>query len=187
MTSGVVWNAFENSQVGPRLRPGVFRHPSLPHAIAVLAIAAPIFAFLAFVIAQTALTFLAERVMDSALAATARQIETASGNAKGLTPAGIRSGFCSRLAIFMSCSNERLHLDIRSYGSIAEIDPGRLPKKDEADNGETHFDPGGPDDFVVIRASYRWSGQPIYRRLFARQSPAPASYLSAFAVFKKNG
>jgi hypothetical protein len=48
-------------------------------------------------------------------------------------------------------------------------------------------DLGGPDDFVVVRAYYRWSGQPIYRRLFSRQSSLPASYLSSFAVFKNHG
>lgn len=187
MTIGIVSGAFESSQAGLRAGLDSLRHESPRHTITVVAIAAPVFAFLAFVIAQTALTFFAERTMDAAMAATVRQVQSDPLDAVRLTPARIRSIFCGHLPVFMDCSGERLHLDIRSYGSIAEIDPGRPPKESEPEHTETLYDLGGPDDFVVIRAYHRWSGQPIYRRLFSRQSPSPASYLSAFAVFKKDG
>ena len=170
-----------------RAQSGALRHDSRHGTIVVVAVAVPIFAFLAFVIAQTALTFIAERVINDAVAATVRQVQTDPNRAAQATPAQFRSSFCGHLPVFMDCSGARLHLDIHSYGSIAEIDPGRPPTESQIENAETHYDFGGPEDFVVIRAYYRWSARPIYRRLFSRQSSLPVSYLSAFAVFKKDG
>ncbi len=186
MTIGIVSNAFGSGQAGLRVRSGAFAHQS-PHAtIVIVAIAAPIFVFLAFVIAQTALTFIAERVMDTAVAASARQVQSDRAGAAQLTAADIRGAFCARLPVFMNCSGKRLHLDIRSYGSIAEIGPGRPPNGTEPENVKAHYDLGTLGDFVVIRAYYRWNSRPIYRWLFSHRSPAPASYLRAFAVFKKS-
>ena len=189
MTISIVSSAFESSDEGLRAKFGAFRHESPHGAIIAIAIAVPIFAFLAFVIARTTLTFIAEQNMNAAVAATARQIQSDPDGVAQFTPSQIRGRFCGHLPVFMDCSGARLHLDIRSFASIAEIDPGQPPKRTGRENAETLYNldsPGGPDNFVVVRAYYRWSGQPIYQRLFSRHSSSPTSYLSAFAVFKKD-
>ena len=187
MAIGVVSGVIESGHAGLRVRLDTFRHESPRHTVVMAAIAAPIFVFLAFVIAQTALTFIAERVMDAAVTATVRQIQTDPVRAAQHTPAEIRSTFCCHLPVFMDCGSQRLQIDIRSYDSIAGIDPGRPPNGTGPNNTEALYDFGGRGDFIVIRAYYRWNSWPIYRRLFSRRSPSPASYLSAFAVFKKDG
>ena len=72
-------------------------------------------------------------------------------------------------------------------GSIAAIDSGRLRKESETESAEAHYDFGGPEDIVVIRANYRWSTPSIYRQLFSRQPSTPVSHVSAFAFFRKEG
>jgi Flp pilus assembly protein TadG len=181
----VVSGVFEGSHAGPRVRLDDFRHKSPRDTVVMVTIAAPVFVLLAFVIAQTTLTFIAERVMEAAVTATVRQIQTDPIRAAQLTQAEVRGAFCGRLPIFMDCGSQRLRLDIRSYGSIAGINPGRPPNGTEPNNAETPYNLGNLGDFVFIRAYYRWNRWPIYRLLFSRQSPSPASYVSAFAVFKK--
>jgi hypothetical protein len=137
VTISVVSSVFESSHGGPRVKFGAFRRESPHGTILAVAIALPIFAFLAFVIARTALTFIAERDMNTAVAATARQIQSNPVGAAQLTPSQIRSGSCRHLPVFMDCSGARLHLDIRSYASIAELNPGRPPNGSERENAQT--------------------------------------------------
>jgi len=187
VTISIVSDSLESSREGLRAGPGALRHELWHGTLVAIAVAVPVFAFLAFIIAQTALTFIAERAINGAVAATVLQVQTDPDRAAQFTPAQIRGGFCGHLPVFMDCSDMRLHLDIHSYGAIAAIDSGRLRKESETESAEAHYDFGGPEDIVVIRANYRWSTPSIYRQLFSHQPSTPVSHVSAFAFFRKEG
>ena len=68
------------------------------------AIIAPIFFFLMFVIAETALVFIAEQVMDNAVFETARLIRTGRVQAAAMCKADFTTQVCDRMSVFVNCS-----------------------------------------------------------------------------------
>ena len=72
------------------------------------AIIAPIFFFLMFVIAETALVFIAEQVMDNAVFETARLIRTGQVQTADMSKADFRTKVCNRVSVFINCSGSQL-------------------------------------------------------------------------------
>jgi Flp pilus assembly protein TadG len=68
------------------------------------AIIAPVFFFLMFVIAETALVFVAEQVMDNAVFETARLIRTGQAQNADMSSDDFKNEVCARVEIFVDCS-----------------------------------------------------------------------------------
>src|SRR6185295_6541314 len=77
------------------------------------AVIAPVFFFLLFVIAETALVFIAEQVMDNAVFETARLIRT--GQAQSMSKTQFTTEVCNRMSVFVNCTSPGFFLDVKSY------------------------------------------------------------------------
>jgi len=83
------------------------------------AVLAPIFFALLGAILQTALTFFAAQVLESAMNDTSRAIRIGQALRESWTVSDFKSGVCNRLyGLFGSCSD--LHVDVRQINSFAD-------------------------------------------------------------------
>src|SRR3954454_1084433 len=85
------------------------------------AIIAPIFFFLMFVSAQTALIFIAEQVMDNAVFETARLIRTGQAQTGPMSQSDFKTAMCAKMSIFISCNSSSFYLDVKKYANFTDM------------------------------------------------------------------
>jgi Flp pilus assembly protein TadG len=119
------------------------------------AVIAPVFFFLLFVIAETALVFIAEQVMDNAVFETARLIRT--GQAQTMSKADFTTQVCNRMSVFVNCSSSGFFIDVKSYASFAAMSTSN-PTIDTDGNftDPQSFIAGNANDIVLVRVYYQW-------------------------------
>jgi hypothetical protein len=160
------------------------------------AIIAPIFFFLMFVIAETALIFIAEQVMDNAVFEAARLVRTGQAQ-KGtwpnpdpdadpapMTKADFREDVCRRMRVFIDCDSADFYLDVRSYDNFAAMNIAKPLDDDEAFTDEGNYDFGDPTDIVVVRAYYQWPTNRIYGNLSMKNMENGKRLIGSFAAFR---
>ncbi len=160
------------------------------------AIISPIFFFLLFVIAETALVFIAEQVMDNAVFETARMIRTGQAQTgtwntdpdatpAAMTPAQFEAAVCARMSVFVDCTSSNFYLDVKSYASFGAVDVSQ-PVND--DDEATFKDPGAfqfglPNEIVVVRAYYQWPTNKIFGGLSLQNMANGKRLIGSFAAF----
>src|SRR5262245_33153940 len=92
-----------------RLLPKRWRRDERGSAAVEFAIIAPVFFFLMFVIAETALVFIAEQVLDNAVFETARLIRTGQVQQAGMSKADFKAQVCARASIFIDCNSTNFY------------------------------------------------------------------------------
>ena len=147
------------------------------------AIIAPIFFFLMFVIAETALVFIAEQVMDNAVFETARLIRTGQVQTGGMTTAQFKSEVCSRMSVFVDCSGSNFYLDVKSYPSFGAMDISQPIEPDDTFSEPGTFQFGQPNDIVVVRAYYQWPTNTIFGTLSLKNMSNGKRLIGSFAAF----
>jgi Flp pilus assembly protein TadG len=120
------------------------------------AIIAPIFFFLMFLIAETALIFIAEQVMDNAVFETARLIRTGQVQKGGMDAATFKTKVCDRMSVFVNCSSTNFYLDVKSYANFGAMDLSQPLKADKSFKDPGAFNFGQESQIVVMRAYYQW-------------------------------
>jgi Flp pilus assembly protein TadG len=119
------------------------------------AVIAPVFFFLMFVLAETALVFIAEQVMDNAVFETARLIRT--GQAKSMSRADFTTQVCDRMSVFINCTSPGFFLDVKSYANFGAMSTNN-PTIDT--NGvftdPQSFDAGSASSIMMVRVYYQW-------------------------------
>lgn len=159
------------------------------------AIISPIFFFLMFVIAETALVFIAEQVMDNAVFETTRmirtgQVQTGTWNTDPeatpapMTPAQFKTAVCAKMSVFIDCNSPNFYLDVKSYGTFGAVNTSQ-PLEDD---GTTFKAPGAfqfgqPNDIVVVRAYYQWPTSPIFGNLTLKNMANGKRLIGSFAAF----
>lgn len=116
-------------------------------------VAAP-FIFLLLAILQIAYVYIANYALDSAVANGARLIRTGQVQTQGFDAAKFKQEMCKGLVGPLSCG--RLLLDVRSYDSFKSAAAGLTPALDDENNinADVAFNPGGPEEVVIVRAFY---------------------------------
>jgi Flp pilus assembly protein TadG len=161
------------------------------------AIVSPFFFLLMFVIAETAMIFIAEQVMDNALFETARLIRTGQAqqgtwpnpdpeaDPHPMTEAEFRDAVCGSMSIFIDCAESHFFLDIQSYDSFAEMDTSTPIEDDSTFSDPGAFEFGGPGDIVIVRAYYQWPTNRIFGNMsLASRSLGNGKHLiGSFAAF----
>ena len=99
---------------------------------------APIFFFLMFVIAETALVFIAEQVMDNAVFETARLVRTGQAQTANMTKERVQD---ERLRPHVGIHqlrrpNPNFYLDVKSYASFGDMDLGKPIDDDDTFKAE---------------------------------------------------
>jgi Flp pilus assembly protein TadG len=147
------------------------------------AIIAPVFFFLMFVIAETALVFIAEQVMDNAVFETARLIRTGQVQQANMSKQDFTNEVCGRAAIFINCSGSNFYLDVKSYSTFASMVMTKPvnPQDDFTDPGTFAF--GSPNDIVVVRAYYQWPTNKIFGSLSLKNLSNGKRLIGSFAAF----
>jgi Flp pilus assembly protein TadG len=94
--------------------------------------------------------------LDSATASAARLIRTGQAQTQGLSAAQFKSRMCDYLWAPITCG--ALRVDVRHYTSFANAVANPTNPLDGTGNLKTNFsyDPGNPDDVVVVRTFYEW-------------------------------
>jgi Flp pilus assembly protein TadG len=119
------------------------------------AVIAPVFFFLMFVIAETALVFIAEQVMDNAVFETARLIRT--GQAVGMSRTDFTTQVCDRMSVFVNCSSSGFFLDVNSYASFGAMSTSNPTIDTNGNFTDTpSFVTGSANDIVMVRVYYQW-------------------------------
>jgi Flp pilus assembly protein TadG len=148
------------------------------------AIIAPVFFFLMFVIAETALVFIAEQVMDDAVFASARLIRTGQAQAASMTKEDFEEEVCSRATVFIDCSGADFFLDVKSYSTFGDMDLTQPVDDDEEFDTVTTFDFGEANDIVVVRAYYQWPTNTIFGNLSLKNLANGKRLIGSFAAFR---
>ena len=160
------------------------------------ALIAPMFFFLMFVIAETAMVFIAEQVMDNALLEAARLVRTGQAQ-KGtwpnpdpnaaphpMTQEEFQETVCAGMAVFIDCSGDDFYLDVKSYDSFADMDTAPPIDADEKFQTAAGFDFGGANAIVVVRAYYQWPTNNIFGSLSLKNLSNGKRLIGSFAAFR---
>lgn len=161
-----------------------FRRSENGSAAVEFAVIAPVFFFLMFVIAETALVFIAEQVMDNAVFETARLIRTGQVQEANMTKAQFTSQVCSRVSIFVNCSGSNFYLDVKSYSTFGDVDASAPLQANESFKNSGTFAFGGANDIVVVRAYYQWPTNQIFGSLSLRNLANGKRLIGSFAAFR---
>jgi len=148
------------------------------------AIIAPIFFFLMFVIAETALVFIAEQVMDNAVFETARLIRTGQVQKAHMSQADFRQQVCNRMSVFINCGSPNFYLDVKSYDTFAAMQFGQPTKPDNTFNAEGTYNFGAESKIVVMRAYYQWPTNKIFGSLSLQNMSNGKRLIGSFAAFR---
>lgn len=152
------------------------------------AIIAPVFFFLMFVIAETALVFIAEQVIDNAVFETARLIRTGQVQSADMSKEDFTTEVCNRVSVFVDCSSADFYLDVKSYPTFDSMNPDADPVDEDGEYSDPgdDFEFGAASEIVVVRAYYQWPLNPI----IGRQWPSPPRMangkmlIGAFTAFR---
>lgn len=148
------------------------------------ALIAPAFFFLMFVIAETALVFVAEQVMDNAIFETARLVRTGQVQKGGISQANFRTAVCNRMSVFIDCNSGNFYLDVRSYSDFASMQLGPPVDEDEEYLDEGTYQFGNENDIVVVRAYYQWPTNRIFGGLSLQNLDNGKRLIGSFAAFR---
>ena len=160
------------------------------------AIVSPIFFFLMFVIAETAVIFIAEQVMDNAVFESARLIRTGQAQ-KGtwpnpdkeaapapMTAEQFKADLCARMAVFISCDSPSFYLEVKSYANFADMNVSKPLKADETFDDPGAYDFGDSGEIVVVRAYYQWPTNKIFGDLSLKNMNNGKRLIGSFAAFR---
>lgn len=109
---------------------------------------------------EIAIQFVSQTALDHALETNARLIKT--GEAQNATPPMTADTFKDRVcdsmkAVIGAADCNRLHVDVRSFSGFGDVNPPAPPVSDGSfDDDATTFDPGGPEETVLVRAFYEY-------------------------------
>ena len=148
------------------------------------AMVAPLFFFLMFVIAETALIFVAEQVMDNAVADSARLVRTGQVQKAAMSKSDFRADVCGRMAVFVSCQGSAFYLDVKAYNSFAEMKMNSPLNQDETFQEEGQYQFGGAMQIVVVRAYYQWPTNKIFGSLSLANLANGKRMIGSFAAFR---
>ena len=148
------------------------------------AIIAPIFFFLMFVIAETALVFIAEQVMDNAVFETARLIRTGQVQAADMSEADFTTEVCNRVAVFIDCTGGNFFLDVQSFDTFGDMVTAKPVDDDDNFEDPPAFSFGTANEIVVVRAYYQWPTNTIFGSLSLKNLSNGKRLIGSFAAFR---
>lgn len=123
------------------------------------------FLALTFAILETALVFFAGQALEAAAADSGRLIMTGQAQTGSFDKDAFKSAVCSHVYGLFDCQNG-VYVDVRTYTNFSSgataINTSPIVNG-KFDSSKVQYNPGGPDDIVVVTLYYQW---PIYVTLF---------------------
>lgn len=118
-------------------------------------VALPFFTLL-FAILELGLVFMVSTSLDNATDGAARRIRTGEMQTEGGTAVAFKTEVCERMFLLSDCAS-KLSIDVRTFDQFADIDMADPVEDGDLNEDELTFEPGGPEDIVLVRAYYEWS------------------------------
>lgn len=119
------------------------------------ALVAPPFFLLLFATFDIALMFFAATTLENGIIAAARLIRTGQVQAMNMTQQQFRTMICGDINMLLSCDS-RLGIDVRTYNGFSNVQWNAALDQNGNLAANMQFQPGGPEDVVVVRAFYVW-------------------------------
>lgn len=128
-------------------------------AIEFAILAIPFF-LLVFAIIETFVAYAGEQLLENAVDTMSRKIRTGQITAANTSSDQFRTDFCNEVSIMLSCSDQKLYLDVEHYATFADMPTG-VPRQGssaygELDTGGFKYDPGPAGSYNMVRAYYKW-------------------------------
>lgn len=139
------------------------------------------FLTLLFMTIETAMVFLAQQSLETAVADAGRQILTGQAQSQGLNAAGFKSAVCAKNYMLFDCANG-LYVDVKKYANFAGISNG--VQYDGSGNPVTQYQPGGGGDIVVARLLYNWPISSPLAQTYLANASSTKRWLVATAAFR---
>lgn len=118
-------------------------------------IATPFF-FLIFGLLEISVLFIMSSAMENAIGEASREIRTGNFQKAGLSAARFKEDICEELLELLQC-DDNLFVDVRRFDSFSSSNnPDPVNEEGEFESGQFRFDPGGPDEIIVVRIFYKW-------------------------------
>jgi Flp pilus assembly protein TadG len=119
-------------------------------------VATPFFLTL-FAIVEVGLVYFVSLNLDNATEAAARLIRTGQAQTQGLSAAQFKTQMCNFIWAPIDCGG--LRVDVRHYASFGDAAANPTNPLDGTGNLKSNFsyDPGNPNDVVVVRTYYEWT------------------------------
>ena len=119
-------------------------------------VAAP---FLALLVAlfQTAIVFLAGRVLDGVVVQSSRYIMTGQAQTSNMTAAQFATYLCNNTLAMFNCGN--FMINVQNYSSFSAASTAAPTLTFDANGNVTNtwsYSPGNPGDIVVVQVMYQW-------------------------------
>ncbi len=105
---------------------------------------------------QVPIIYFESEALQSAAVNAGRQIMTGSVQQSSMTQSQFKQAVCAQLGALMPCGS--IMVDVQSaanFGSIPTSTP-TLTYNNGAVNNKWGYNPGGPDDVVIVRVMYNW-------------------------------
>jgi Flp pilus assembly protein TadG len=113
---------------------------------------------LLFGIIELAMIFLVSTSLDNATANAARTIRTGQlQTAGGATATTFKTTICNNLGWLSSTCGSNLSVDVRTYAKFNDITLSDPIVNKTFNAAALTFQPGNPEDIVVVRAYYQWT------------------------------
>jgi Flp pilus assembly protein TadG len=144
-------------RVRPMARAQVFLRRDDGAAMVEFAIVAAPFMALLVALMQTTLVFFAGRLLDVVVSQSSRQILTGSAQTSSMTKSGFATAVCQNVYALFNCS--QLMVDVRTSTSFSTADTSTPTLTYDSHGNVTNtwqFNPGNPNDIVVVRVMYQW-------------------------------
>jgi Flp pilus assembly protein TadG len=120
-------------------------------------VAAPFLA-LVFAIMETAIVFFAGQALETAVADSARLIQTGQAQNAGFDATAFKNAVCSKIYGSFNCQ-AGVYVDVQKFTSFSNVsNPSPVDNKGNF-NLNPSYDPGGPCDIVLVRLFYQY---PVY-------------------------
>ena len=120
-------------------------------------VAIPFLALL-FGIIELAMIFLVSTSLDNATANASRTIRTGQLQvAGGASASTFKTTICNNLGWLSATCGANLNVDVRTYNNFNDITLSDPIVNKTFNAGALTFQPGGPEDIVVVRSYYQWT------------------------------
>jgi Flp pilus assembly protein TadG len=109
-----------------------------------------------FAIIQSAMTFFASQALRTAASYGGRLIMTGQAQAQGFDAAKFKNAVCANINGAFNCQAS-VYVDVKTYTGFSSVNNNALPvdQNGNLQTGNFAYQPGGPNDIVVVRLMYQ--------------------------------
>nr|WP_281065560.1 TadE/TadG family type IV pilus assembly protein [Jiella sonneratiae] len=115
------------------------------------------FFLLMFVLIETATVFIAELVMDRAVAKIGREVRTGQITAASLSKDDFKAKLCDEVDFLFDCT--KLQVDLKTYGTFGAVPTSVPVKNGDIDSSGFSYTTPSAETITSLKAYYKW---PLY-------------------------